>query len=200
MSAEGVQSSLTTMSPSSENTMHSYIVAMDSSTLISGRIHDSHDENNGNFFIPHRKLAEVRYAFSEEQIDLAVNFEDSPRRSPVGGRPDDFKEDLRDNFIILEMSADGSSVKNLTSMSSNWQVHEIDIDEWQFEQTDSSPSAIIRPARAILLKGSGAEMVVENSEENDLVPKADIEYAEKLSDLFTVRSRQLTSLVRDSYS
>ncbi len=132
--------------------------------------------NFSTFFKPQFHTASVSYVFEGETIELSEE-----------SKKDDF------TVVILDVNHDdASSVKNVTCLTSHWQVEDLDVSHWQFNDTQSDESHKIDN---ILLIGTQSELVVEDSDHNDLVPKNNLDYATSLVQLFTKRNDQLRNIM-----
>lgn len=147
------------------------IVLLEDESIINKQI----DGSDGEFIKRKIEVPKISYVFQNETVDI-----------------DPTQVSSDDNMIIMDLESSTGKISGITCLSDCWQSHESKEQNWQF--TDSGECHTVK---AYILSGSRSELEVEganDNSENDIVPKADMQYATRLADLFAWRSKRIASL------
>ncbi|KAI0464323.1 hypothetical protein LJB42_001934 [Komagataella kurtzmanii] len=94
-----------------------------------------------------------------------------------------------DNIIIIDFNDDGSEVIKVDSFSNHWQVHSYDVQKWTFVDEVTHEKEFYLD---IFVRGSESNLVNENI---DFTPKGDLNYCNRIFQVFQTRNKQLEGIL-----
>ncbi|GMF66556.1 unnamed protein product [[Candida] boidinii] len=162
----------------------------------------NNSNNNKSFFYSNFKSPNLEFIFEGED-----DIEDKDKRSNSNKLTNSFNyfdndndndnhnnDDIHDEeAILIELQKDGEKLNSITSRSSNWRAYEVKSDTWEFIDNSDNSKEIIEN---FIIKGSKSELSVDESNIYDLVPKGDLEYINRLVNLFDERNNQLINTLQ----
>ncbi|OWB86883.1 hypothetical protein B5S33_g5605 [[Candida] boidinii] len=162
----------------------------------------NNNNHNKSFFYSNFKSPNLEFIFEGED-----DIEDKDKRINSNKLTNSFNyfdndndndnhnnEDIHDEeAILIELQKDGETLNSITSRSSNWRAYEVKSDTWEFIDNNDNSKEIIEN---FIIKGSKSELSVDESNIYDLVPKGDLEYINRLVNLFDERNNQLINTLQ----
>ncbi len=150
-----------------------------------------------------RSILETEESTKKQEIPLTKSQIINPEISYVcqgeniNINPEDISAD--DNLIVIDSQnteSQGMKVLRITCLSDCWQASSVNDEHWEFIDEGAS-NETTDEATLCLITGSKAELEIENTEVsgNDIAPKGDMTYIDKLVSLFGKRNKELMSVV-----
>lgn len=106
-------------------------------------------------------------------------------------------DDIHEEAILIELQENGKKLNNITSRSLNWRAYEVKSDTWEFiDDNDNDNDNSKEIIENFIIKGSKCELNVDESNIYDLIPKGNLEYINRLINLFDERNNQLINTLQ----